>query len=190
MKLWTWQADEIRPSVGDIDPRCPGSYYDTNPKFRPAFEKLWKKLDTDQLLWCFVDEEEAKEAREHWRGRSLWALDVPEDSILAFIDPGVWERLLGSGAVPPSYREVCYAWQEEWHKEAMRKDLGNVEYREQKLKEYHEMAPLRGDWWSELFLDGPKDIGWSSKWLSGILGHEKIVSQVLLERPVPESCVV
>ena len=33
MKLWTWQADEINPTVGGIDPRCPGSYYRTNSNF-------------------------------------------------------------------------------------------------------------------------------------------------------------
>ena len=100
MKLWTWQADEIKPTVGDIDPRCPGSYYDSNPKFRPEFEKLWEKLGADQILWCFVDEEEAKIP---WNGRSRWSLDIPDDSLLATIDPDVWERILGTRARP-----VCF----------------------------------------------------------------------------------
>lgn len=183
MKLWTWQADDSTPTFGDIDPRRPGSYYDMFPKYRPAFERLWDRLGTDQILWCFVDEEEA---RKPWPHRSLWALDVPDDSILAVIDPGVWERILGSRTVPLHRREFCLVWKQE----AIEKNLDSGKYEKQKLKEYHETSPPGGDWWLNLFLDGPSDLGLSSKWVSGILGYTKTVSQVLLKRPVPESCVV
>lgn len=67
MQLWTWQADEVKPTVGGVDPRRAGSYHDIFPKYRPAFERLWEMLGTDQLLWCFVDEQEAKEST--WNGR-------------------------------------------------------------------------------------------------------------------------
>ncbi len=71
MQLWTWQADSVKPTVTGIDPRCPGSYYDKFPTYRPAFEWLWETLGTDQLLWCFVDENEAKESAGEKIDRSL-----------------------------------------------------------------------------------------------------------------------
>ncbi len=184
MTLWTWQADEVNPIVADIDPRRPGSYYDTNPPFRPAFERLWEMLRTDQLLWCFIDEAEAKQA--HWSGRRLWSLDVPENSIVAIIDPGVWEFILESKAVPPHYRMVCTVWAQE----AIRRGIDIADHEDQKLREYHETPAPRGDWWLSLFLGSPDDRGWSSKWVNNAVGGEIITNEILLRRPVPKSWMI
>ena len=184
MQLWTWQADAVKPTVAGIDPRCPGSYYDTFPKYRPAFEWLWETLGTDQLLWCFVDESEAKESR--WNGRSLWSIDVPDDEILNTIDPGVWEFILGTKATPPCYAAIRTVW----GREAIASDLDIVEYESSKLKEYHEISPPRGDWRLSLVLNGLDDRGWTSMWVSQVIGVDVTIRQALLRRPVSVCCRV
>jgi len=182
MKFWTWQHDKTKPTVGDIDPRCLDSDYNSNPEFRPAFDRLWEELGTDQLIWCFVDEKEA--TRSPWRNRSRWILEVPQESIFQVIDPGVWERILGSGAVPPQYDDVRAVWASE----AIRKDFPIGEYVAQEHNEYLKIPPPGGDWWPHLFLANIGDDGWTSKWLSRTLCRDATASQVLLKRPIPESC--
>ena len=81
MKLWTWQADETAPNISRVDPRRPGSYYDKCHQFRPAFEELWKKLKTDQLVWCYGDEEEAKSPLHHNQGGIYDKNGIPDDRL-------------------------------------------------------------------------------------------------------------
>ena len=41
---------------------------------------------------------------EPWYERRLWTIDVPQDSIICYVDNPIWEHLIGSKWVPESVR--------------------------------------------------------------------------------------
>jgi len=81
MKLWTWQGKGFSLTKGILDSRKYSAFYKDNSE---AFEKLWRKLGTCQIVWCYHTKEEAtfKNLKNDYKGKVLWELDVPEKHIL------------------------------------------------------------------------------------------------------------
>ena len=101
MMLWTWQGEDFDPVVDRID-RSKSDYWvrEACPNLRRSYMELDELLclpkDREhQFVWCSTTA-----PRTDWYGCCLWPLDVPPDSILAYLDSRVWEHLIGSDSLP------------------------------------------------------------------------------------------
>lgn len=93
MKLWTWQNKDLFLTEGHYEPRKHSEFYWQNEE---AYEKLWEEVETDQFIWCYLAEEEAKRNRPVNISKLLWELDVPKDAILekGNIDSVAWHCIV------------------------------------------------------------------------------------------------
>jgi hypothetical protein len=140
MMLWTWQGDDFDPVLDRIDRTKSGFWRDhACPSIRQSYAELDELLclpkDREhQFVWC-----NTTAPRTDWYGCCLWPLDVPPDSILAYLDSRVWEHLIGSDSLPDALREK-WKWElcsrqvpgDEWEGEMSRRK-----------REYHESFPSR-----------------------------------------------
>ena len=79
------------------------NYCRSMPTIAPAYAQLACQLGTDQIICCFVRPDEYEKLPNLMH--TEWALDVPDDKILAIIDSFIWARILGTKAHPPALRE-------------------------------------------------------------------------------------
>ncbi len=187
MIVWTWQKPHLKPFVDPktVDPRSADSYYGTNPSFQPHYERLWRELESDRLLWCFVDEAESQKT---WKGRERWRLEIPEPILqqagyASTIDPPVWEKILGIQSWPDAFEPLEFKWQRERLDQGLTSEV--VENR--KTRDYHDLKSPSDDWWNEVYLESPEHRGWSQAWLEEQLGeHADSPPDVLLKRSLPE----
>ncbi|QDT96262.1 hypothetical protein [Gimesia aquarii] len=160
MKLWTWHKPDFLLTSGRVD-HSQSKFYQSMPTLPPAYDKLAGHVGTDQIIWCY------SQSNEHIKipndTKVEWVLNVPSDKVLAIIDAWVWERIIESGACPPSLRE-------KWAYEAGQRDLDSNSYVDAKMQEYLEQPPPNGDWWKSLFVDR--------------ISHDN--TTVLIEHPIPE----
>src|SRR6266446_6557293 len=95
-RLWTYQT--IGHSItGPIDP-SKGQYWkeqDYLPRYREAVSFIFKKFNTDQILWCCTIPDCWR--RTGFEDRCEWELNVPESQILAFVRESIWEPILKGG---------------------------------------------------------------------------------------------
>lgn len=123
MRLWTWQ----NPKLSLFDPNVKVnslkySSYLNDPciteserqRFKEVYRKVWKLLGTDQILWCFTTEEDAKGQASilafQKRGKVLWELDVPKDLIKAHYCSVAWHWILYGTpcTLPEKFRRLPY----------------------------------------------------------------------------------
>ena len=164
MQLWTWHKPDFSLTSGRVD-LSRSSYYQTIDTIPPAYEILAGHIGTDQIIWCYS--QPGKRIIIPGNPCVEWVLDVPSDKVLAIIDTWVWERIIESGAYPPSLRE-------KWVCEAEQGDLESKPYIEAKVQEYLNQLPPKGDWWKSLFVDS--------------ISHGD--TTVLVEHPIPEIWVL
>jgi hypothetical protein len=89
MRLWTYHRDGFSPVIGPVKPEL--SRYAL--KYPAQYAQLWRRLGTNQLIWCVTDPSD-------WpikSGHTEWELDASESSFLAVLDSLVWEGILGTG---------------------------------------------------------------------------------------------
>ncbi|MCH7808483.1 MAG: hypothetical protein IIB60_04605, partial [Planctomycetes bacterium] len=103
-------------------------------------------MKTDQFVWCFTEY-----TRDYDERKVEWALDVPTNEILRFVDEIVWARIRRERpALPARIRD-------EFWKQWIERRLHDPAPRDQDLRERTEefwaQEPLSGDWWDELFLE-------------------------------------
>jgi hypothetical protein len=87
MRLWSYHAEDVSLTEGRVDP----SRSEFARQFRAAYEELWRRVRTDQLVWCFV-------ARDPWAGRVEWELEVPRERFLRIVNNWVWAGIRGEHA--------------------------------------------------------------------------------------------
>ena len=107
--LWTWQGarwdivDSTEPVRHDRGP------YKDDSQIQAAYRQLAERIGTDQWVWCYLRPEDCIHREP---GKVEWALRVPRQRVLAFIDNSVWIRILGDWertAVPPHVRDLLRA---------------------------------------------------------------------------------
>ncbi len=105
MKLWTWQGKSFSLTKGTLDSRNYSTWYKRNPK---AFEKLWRRLGTCQIIWCYQTKEKAtfQFLKNGYKGKVLWELDVPGKHILkrGNICSVAWSWIMNPGRCPPPFK--------------------------------------------------------------------------------------
>ena len=106
--LWTWQGHDFSPLRDRLDrsksdfwrmdvPGCP----DIRQAYADLDERLCLPKDREhQFVFCSTTDPEM-----NWRERRLWRLDVPQDSVLAFLDEPRWLHLIGDRSLPDSFRD-------------------------------------------------------------------------------------
>ena len=131
MNLWTWQTKGFNiddPNI--IINSREHSYYWNEPdkdreeleRFRKAYERLWKTLETEQILWCYTDKIKAENAEGNdWcKNCVLFEMDVPEKSAKFYCDVAWYWILNGTkgnkcyppqGVKPKFFREFHNYWQ-------------------------------------------------------------------------------
>ena len=143
-ELWTWQGPDFSLTTGTVDHRK-SCYYDdpSFPDVAPAYHKLWRRLGTTQIIWCYPRHGE----HHHISGISEveWELEVPESEILAVIHPYVWNRITGTGRTFP---ECLHG---RWRLDSIQHRPNREQYVRDREVEY-EAAIARGGWWTNLFL--------------------------------------
>jgi len=152
MLLWTWQNPEFSLTDPDqeVESREKSDYYRDNPK---AFEELWLRLETDQLLWCYTKEDEAKskDSRCEYRGKVLWELKVPKDVVWSIICSVAWNLVRSGGAVIPpkslSDSWVCEGWKRPSRLHQIKDEL-EKEFRDFWIAKKHD-----DQLWGSMFLD-------------------------------------
>lgn len=108
MKLFTWQNPEfdITDSSIKVESR-EYSQYD----YLDAYQKLWDKYGTDQILWCYSSFSDATSCGAlAYKGMALWELEVPEHSFLDVTCPYAWNWVISdSDCTPPKHFEKYYS---------------------------------------------------------------------------------
>ena len=141
--LWTWQGFDFDPLLDRLDRSksefltCPGSC----PDIRRAYADLDKLLSLPpdrkhQFVWCFTTD---SCLQNPWNGRRLWRIDVPQDSILAYVNDCMWNHLIGSKSVPMSLRN-------QWKNELYSKRAAGEQFDQEiswREREYHDSFPSR-----------------------------------------------
>lgn len=106
MRLWTWQnkafnladrGERVRPLEFSVYTTHPQRDTGAKNRHREAYEKLFERLGTDQLIWCFHQYEDAVSsasiAEFETLGHVLWEIDVPCEKIQWYCD-AAWTCLL------------------------------------------------------------------------------------------------
>ena len=106
IRLWTWQKKTEfdlangEQKVESLD----NSVFADSPNIMRAYNKLFKKLGTDQFHWYFTQEYEAKNNPSHiqWykQGCMLWEVKVPIERIFKKVCGIAWTYLLNRPAPP------------------------------------------------------------------------------------------
>lgn len=148
MRLWTWHSPNFSLINGSVDWNK-SEYYQQDAGLRAAYLELRCRLSTDQLIWCYTNREDRL---AHDDGRVEWTLDVPKESIIAFVDNYVWNRLLGKTRVTVS-DHIRLKWKNEALSTYPHLPKKRHEFVEQKYVEFWSRpAPTEG-WWQSLFVE-------------------------------------
>jgi hypothetical protein len=168
MKLWTWHSSDFSLTQGLVD-HARSSFFQTVLGVPSAYQELWLRLGTCQIIWCYTNREE-----RHKTGvpQCEWALEVPDDRILRIVDGIVWNHIIGAKNCPgPSIDE------NEWKAEAHRLHPHDKDLRESfcanRRKAYWNQPPPPEGWWSRLFVS---DISGECRW-------------ALIRHPVPTAWI-
>lgn len=109
MRLWTCQNKEVELTGGNFNSRKYSSYYNdpSFPKAKPAYEKLWDKLGTERVLWCFTKEKDAVDQANtaEVQDQVLWELNVPEnfpEDKLKIVCSITWHWIIRGGKCVPN----------------------------------------------------------------------------------------
>ena len=99
MRLWTWQhktfnladrTQKVRSQQFSVYTTHPQRNSDMKEKHKNAYKKVFERLGTDQLIWCFHEYEEAASriSIEEFekQDRVLWEIDVPCEKIKWYCD--------------------------------------------------------------------------------------------------------
>jgi len=145
MQLWTWQKKgfSLSDPKGQVESPTHSDYYEEH---KEIFERLWEILGTSQLLWCFVEKEEAmsKASELEYKGKVLWELDVPAKHICHNVCSIAWHWILhGCRCHLPVKLRRC--WKEKFPNR----------FRELENKFHHFFGrKTREELWEALVLDG------------------------------------
>jgi len=90
MRLWSYHAKEFLLTEGRGDP----SRSDSAKRYPAAYQELWRRVGTDQLVWCCP----SNARREIWGGRIEWELEVPPERFLKIVNDWVWAGIPGEPA--------------------------------------------------------------------------------------------
>lgn len=109
LRLWTLQGKCHSLTQGRVDPRrseyLNSAHISGTTSIRPAYELVWERLNTDQIIWCHVEDPRLGGAQGDgvmWELRVPRAME-PEGPVLAVVRPTTWESLIRVG--PLAYRE-------------------------------------------------------------------------------------
>ncbi len=151
MRLWTWQKKGFSLTRGKVEGLKHSDYLNgpcmpecEKARFREAYKKLRERLGTDQFLWFFTNEEEAKNnpSKLGYEGKVLWEIDVPENEVskLVWICPKAWRWIIYREDGWPSKKfDHLYAVLNDFYLSRMEKSYS----RDQFCKEY-------SNYWQEL----------------------------------------
>ncbi|HIJ70025.1 MAG TPA: hypothetical protein HPP87_01525 [Planctomycetes bacterium] len=115
MRLWTWQKKDFSLTEGKVESLEHSDYLNhpcipecEKALFREAYKKLRERLGTGQFLWCFANEEEAKNnpSKLEYEGKVLWEIEVPDNSIFRIVCNTAWNIIIGTGPSSEKYRLV------------------------------------------------------------------------------------
>lgn len=159
IRLWTWQKKTEfdlangEQKVESLD----NSVFADSPNIMRAYNKLFKKLGTDQFHWYFTQEYEAKNNPSHiqWykQGCMLWEVKVPIERIFKKVCGIAWTYLLNRPA-PPG--QLYHDW-----KKLSGYDPEKIEQWEQNFKDFWEKKSEQELWdnlFMETFVDGCTDV--------------------------------
>ena len=94
MKLWTiHDTYDFKLSEGHVD-HSKSHYYNNTHGVKEAYRELWSliKFPDGQIIWCYIRKGEIPITGTP---KIMWTLEVPENSVIVYIDDIMWNRILG-----------------------------------------------------------------------------------------------
>jgi len=116
------------------------------PTIQTAYLELARRLDTDQIVWCYTSHEQY--IVYPWDSKIGWEIRVTDEQVLGYINSWTWERIIRTKAYPPELRD-------QWLQHAIDNDIDPDQYYEHQLNEYLSLPAPSGCWWNHLFVDKP-----------------------------------
>lgn len=170
MKLWTiHDTYDFKLSEGHVD-HSKSDYYNNTLGVKEAYHKLWTliKVPDGQIIWCYTRKEDIIKTGSP---TIMWSLEVPEYSVITYIDDIMWNRILGiQCCLTPSYK--CNIRAEAENK--FPNDPCKQRILEKELeKEFWENKPPAEELWGKLLLDNAVDS------LSALIKH-----------PIPDDWII
>jgi hypothetical protein len=151
MQLWSWQGRDFSLLEGRVE-FTKSPYVETVPGLLEAYQRVWKHVGRDQIVWCWTRPDEHIDVDTT---EVKWSLEVPESEILTLIDDFVWSRILYGDRV-----QDCHPprrLQREWWDRALEVYPDDSESRTNFLKKQHQdywnQEPPSGDWWNHVFVN-------------------------------------
>ena len=157
MRLWTWQKHGFDLTDQNV---CVESLENSHflndiniPKvmrvhFIKIYKELYKRLETDQFHWYFIEEDDAKCEASHLefykQNRVLWEVEIPDGNVFQIICDITWNRLLKRCIVPLKLRDY-------WERKANYDD-SLIDKWKQDFNNFWE-SKSEDELWDLLFLD-------------------------------------
>jgi hypothetical protein len=170
MRLWTAHRNRMFSLTSGRVDHAQSEYYRDVPRVSIMYARLWQKLGIrdGQIIWCYT---RAEDILITSIPKYTWELEVPDSSILAYIDDVVWNCLLGIKI------RLTSAYASPIREEAAKKYPDDPRLRRQFETEsehlFWDHMPPESTLWERLFLEKPVD-----------------GSSALIEHPVPDEWVV
>ena len=154
MKLWTiHDTYDFKLSEGHVD-HSKSDYYNNTPGVKEAYHQLWPliRMPDGQIIWCYTRK---KDICKTGTPKIMWTLEVPEDSVITYIDDIMWNCILGIRVcLTLSYRRPIRAKVEkEFPNDPCNQKILEKEF----VKKFWENKPPAEELWEKLLLDKAVD---------------------------------
>ncbi len=170
MKLWTiHDTYDFKLSEGHVD-HSKSDYYNNTLGVKEAYPQLWSLIGIPdgQIIWCYTRKEDICITSEPI---IMYTLEVPEDSVITYIDDIMWNCILGKRPrLTLSYRRPIEA---EAGKKFPKDPYKRRNLEKELVNEFWENKPPAGELWEKLRLDKAVDS-----------------SSALIKHPIPDDWII
>lgn len=170
MELWTiHDTYDFKLSEGHVD-HSKSDYYNNTLGVKKAYPQLWSLIGIPdgQIIWCYTRKEDICIT-----GIPIirYTLEVPEDSVITYIDDIMWNCILGIQVrLTPSYRRPIRA---EAGNKFPNDPYKRKDFEEELENKFWENKPPAEELWDNLLLDKAVD-----------------GSPALLKHPIPDDWII
>jgi hypothetical protein len=154
MRLWTIHNNPaFSLTDGRVD-HTKSEYYMSIQAVREAYPKLWRCLGVPdgQIIWCYTQKENIARTGTP---KQMWELEVPEPSVLTYIDDVIWNRILKIRV--PLTRRYTKAIQEKANKKFPDNPQSRRHYEKELENKFWDDKLPESALWNQLRLDKPID---------------------------------
>jgi len=148
IRLWSYhEPGDYSPLSGTVDLKK--SPYFNDADIMAAYAKLHRRLNTNQLVWCYTNKADFPETGIE---KIEYEFAVPLTGVLRFYDTVVWSRIIGKTGVRLP-RDVLGQFRTQALQKFPYDSAKRHEYESRLIDLHWREPPPTGDWWDELFVE-------------------------------------